>query len=220
MSSESKPAQPGRWSRPERGTLIVVSAPSGAGKSSLVKSALETVEDLKFSVSYTTRSSRPGEAEGRDYHFIGSEEFDKMRDRNEFLEWAEVHGNLYGTHRGAVEETLASGLDVILDIDVQGADQVRRQLPEAATVFILPPSFEVLRNRLESRNQNSASDLGRRLRTAAIEVQLYDRFDYVVVNEDLDRAARELEVIIWAERQRPQRNRNRIERIIETFGGK
>ncbi|HMG37081.1 MAG TPA: guanylate kinase [Blastocatellia bacterium] len=224
MSSESKTVEseslPPERARTERGTLVVVSAPSGAGKSSLVHRALQTVAGLKFSVSYTTREARPGESEGSDYHFIGIDEFVKMRERNEFLEWAEVHGNLYGTHRGAVEETLTSGHDMILDIDVQGADQVRRQLPEAATVFILPPSLEVLRNRLEIRNQNSVADLGRRLRNAAIEVQLYDRFDYVIVNDDLDRAARELVGIIFAERQRPQRNRNRIEGIIETFGGK
>jgi guanylate kinase len=203
----------------ERGSLIVVSAPSGAGKSSLVQRALKQVEGLKFSVSYTTRPPRQGERDKVDYCFVGREEFITARDKEEFLEWAEVHGNLYGTHRGAVEEMLASGFDVILDIDVQGAEQVRREAAESKTVFILPPSREVLEGRLRSRGQNTTDDLERRLRTATVEVQLYDLFDYVIVNDDLDRAAAELEAIIAAERQRPERNRNRIESIIKTFGG-
>jgi guanylate kinase len=205
--------------RPDRGNLIVVSAPSGAGKSSLVQRALRRVEGLRFSVSYTTRAPRSGEREGIEYSFVSVARFEQMCSRDEFLEWAEVHGNLYGTHRGAVEEMLTNGLDVILDIDVQGAEQVRRQLSDAATVFILPPSKAVLRSRLELRNQNSANDLDRRIRAAAIEVQLYERFDYVIINDDLDRAASELEAIIAAERRRPQRNRNRIEQILGTFGG-
>jgi guanylate kinase len=216
MSSD----QPAHPNAPERGSLIVVSAPSGAGKSSLVQRALLRLEGLQFSVSYTTRAPREGESEGVDYRFIAKTDFLAMCDRDEFLEWAEVHGNLYGTHRETVERALAAGRDIILDIDVQGAEQVRRQSSDAATVFILPPSREVLEARLRLRNLNSAADLDRRMRTAGIEVQLYEIFDYVIVNDDLDRASAALEAIIEAERHRPQRNRNKIERIIDTFGGK
>jgi guanylate kinase len=203
----------------ERGTLIVVSAPSGAGKSSLAERVLKRVEGLRFSISYTTRQPRGSEQDGVDYHFVSEDQFSEMRDRDEFLECAEVHGFLYGTHEALVEDLLSQGLDVMLDIDVQGAEQVRRRVPEAILVFIMPPSSEVLEARLRSRNLNSPLDTDRRLRNAAIEVQLYERFDYVVLNEDLDRALAQLEAIIIAERCRPDRQRNRIESVIATFGG-
>src|SRR5262245_50510979 len=128
----------------ERGTLIVVSAPSGAGKTSLAERALKRVPGLRFSVSYTTRGPRGGERNGVDYFFVDGEQFDAMRSRGEFLEWAEVHGHLYATHRAQVDEILNEGVDVILDIDVQGAEQVRRAAPDSISVFILPPSIEVL----------------------------------------------------------------------------
>ena len=203
----------------ERGKLIVVSAPSGAGKSSLAGRVLKRVEGLHFSVSYTTREARGLERHGVDYFFVSEEEFLAMSERGEFLESAEVHGNLYGTHESTVEEMLSAGVDVMLDIDVQGAEQVRRRVPEAVLVFILPPSREVLEARLRARNLNESSDIERRLRNASIEVQLYHRFDYVVINEDLDRALAQLEAIILGERGRPERQRNRIESIIATFGG-
>jgi guanylate kinase len=203
----------------ERGTLIVVSAPSGAGKSSLAERVLKRLEDLRFSVSYTTREPRGAEQNGVDYHFVSEDQFRAMRERGEFLECAEVHGWLYGTHEKPVEEMLSQGLDVMLDIDVQGAEQVRRRVPEAILIFILPPSCEVLDARLRARNLNAPEDIERRLRNAAIEVQLYERFDYVVLNEDLDRALAHLEAIIIAERCRPDRQRNRIEAVIDTFGG-
>jgi guanylate kinase len=142
-----------------------------------------------------------------------------MRERDEFLESAEVHGHLYGTHEKPIEEMLNQGFDVMLDIDVQGAEQVRRRVPEAVLIFILPPSCEVLESRLRARNLNAPEDIERRLRNAAIEVQLYERFDYAVVNDDLDRALAQLEAIIVAERCRPYRQRNRIESVIDTFGG-
>ena len=206
-------------SQPERGTLIVVSAPSGAGKSSLAERVLKRLEGLRFSISYTTRELRGAEQDGVDYHFVSEDEFGAMRERDEFLECAEVHGCFYGTHEKPVEELLAQGLDVMLDIDVQGAEQVRRRVPEAILIFIMPPSCEVLEARLRARNLNAPADIERRLRNAAIEVQLYDRFDYVVLNEDLDRALAQLEAIIIAERRRPDRQRNRIESVIATFGG-
>ncbi len=203
----------------ERGTLIVVSAPSGAGKSSLAGRVLKRFGDLRFSISYTTREARGSEQHGVDYYFVSESEFLAMRDRDEFLESAEVHGFLYGTHQKPVEEMLARGLDVMLDIDVQGAEEVRRRVPEAILVFILPPSCKVLEARLRARNLNAPDDIERRLRNAAIEVQLYERFHYVILNEDLDRALAQLEAIIVAERCRPDRQRNRIESVIDTFGG-
>jgi guanylate kinase len=203
----------------ERGKLIVVSAPSGAGKSSLAERVLKRVEGLHFSVSHTTREARGAEQHGVDYFFVSEAEFVGMREGGEFLESAEVHGNLYGTRENTVEEMLSAGVDVMLDIDVQGAEQVRRRVPEAVLVFILPPSQEVLEARLRARNLNEPWDIERRLRNASIEVQLYERFDYVVINEDLDRALAQLEAIILGERGRPERQRNRIESIIATFGG-
>ncbi|MFY9557044.1 MAG: guanylate kinase [Blastocatellia bacterium] len=214
LPAEQLPAGPA-----ERGNLIVVSAPSGAGKSSLAGRVLKRVPDLRFSTSYTTRELRGSEQDGIDYHFVSEQEFLAMRDREEFLESAEVHGHLYGTHQRLVEEVLSQGFDVMLDIDVQGAEQIRRRVPEAILIFILPPSREVLEARLRTRNLNHPEDIERRLRNAAIEVQLYDRFNYVVVNDELDRALAELEAIITAERCRPERQRNRIESIISTFGG-
>lgn len=203
----------------ERGILIVVSAPSGAGKSSLAERVLKLVSNLKFSISYTTREPRGTEQNGVDYYFVSQNEFESMQERREFLECAEVHGYLYGTHEKAVEEVLVTGCDVMLDIDVQGAEQVRRRVPDAILVFILPPSREILEARLRARNLNVPADSERRMRNAGIEVQLYERFDYVIVNDDLDRALTELEAIIIAERCRPDRQGNRIESIINTFGG-
>jgi len=206
-------------SQSERGSLIVVSAPSGAGKSSLAGRVLKRVEDLRFSISYTTRGPRGSEQDGVDYHFVSEDDFRIMRERDEFLECAEVHGFLYGTHEKPVKDLLSQGLDVMLDIDVQGAEEVRRRAPEAILIFIMPPSCEVLDARLRARNLNEPDDIERRLRNAAIEVQLYERFDYVVLNDDLDRALGQLEAIIVAERCRPDRQRNRIESVIDTFGG-
>ena len=203
----------------ERGNLIVVSAPSGAGKSSLAERALKRIEGLKFSVSYTTREPRGAERDGVDYHFVSEQVFRAMSDGGEFLESAEVHGYMYATHRAAVEELLAQGLDVILDIDVQGAEQVKRRVADAITVFILPPSREILEARLRSRNLNEPADLERRLRNATVEVKLYVDFDYVIVNDDLDRALGSLEAIIAGERCRLSRQGKYVESIVNTFGG-
>jgi guanylate kinase len=200
------------------GRLIVVSAPSGAGKSSLVEQALQRVESLRYSISYTTRKARGQERDKVDYYFVSEDDFIAMRHRGEFLECAEVHGKLYGTHRSMVEEMTRRGFDVILDIDVQGAEQIRRQMPEAVTVFIMPPSRQVLEARLRSRNLNDPADLERRLKNASGEVKLYKMFDYVVVNDDLKRAANTLVSIIRAERTRPARQTGRIEEILQTFG--
>ncbi|HKA17251.1 MAG TPA: guanylate kinase [Blastocatellia bacterium] len=219
MSSKNLPTSVPQPEQPERGTLIVVSAPSGAGKSSLADRVLKRISDLRFSISYTTRAPRGTEQHGVDYYFVSEEEFSAMRERDEFLECAEVHGYSYGTHEKPIEEMLSQGFDVMLDIDVQGAEQVRRRIAEAVLIFILPPSSEVLEARLRARNLNAPADIERRLRNAAIEVQLYERFDYAVLNDDLDRALDQLEAIIVAERCRPFRQRNRIESVIATFGG-
>ncbi|HVG20542.1 MAG TPA: guanylate kinase [Blastocatellia bacterium] len=203
----------------ERGNLIVVSAPSGAGKSSLVQRALKKVTRLKYSISYTTRTPRGAEEHGVDYFFVSEADFLRMRERGEFLESAEVHGYFYGTHRATVEAMLDKGFDVILDIDVQGAEQILLHMPESVTVFIMPPTKKILESRLRARNLNAPDDLERRLRNATAEVRLYDRFDYVIINEIRDRAFGWLKAIIIAERRRPGRQKKRLQSIIATFGG-
>lgn len=202
-----------------QGRLIVVSGPSGAGKSSLVRLTLGRLDRLHFSVSHTTRGARGTERQGIDYYFVSKEEFLVMRERGEFLEYAEVYGQLYGTSRREIEKATSQGLDVLLDIDVQGADQVRHKFPEAITTLVLPPSREVLEERLRARNLNRPEDLERRLRTAAAEVKRFREFDYIVVNDDLERAASQLEAIIRAERQRVERQAETAKTIISGFGG-
>jgi guanylate kinase len=203
----------------ERGNLIVVSAPSGAGKSTIAERVLGRIEALRYSISCTTRKPRGAESDGIEYYFISDEDFDGRLQRGEFLEWAEVHGSRYGTLQRHVEEMLGQGSDVMLDIDVQGAEQIRRRVPEAVTVFILPPSGDALERRLRMRNLNDRADVERRLRNAVAEVRLYEKFKYVIVNEYLDQAAAVLEAIVIAERHRPERQRERARCIIETFGG-
>ena len=202
-----------------RGNLIIVTAPSGAGKSSLVHHALKSLDKLCYSISYTTRPPRGSEQDDVDYHFVGVAEFQAMRERGEFLESAEVHGNFYGTHREATERLLEAGNDVIFDIDVQGASQVLRLLPQAVTVFILPPSRSVLEARLRLRRLNTEEDLARRLQNAADEVRHCGDFKYVIVNDDLEKACAALDAIILAERQRAERQKELFEHIISTFGG-
>ncbi|HET9531410.1 MAG TPA: guanylate kinase, partial [Blastocatellia bacterium] len=202
-----------------KGNLIVVTAPSGAGKSSLVERSLLRLDLLRYSVSYTTRQARGSERDGVNYFFVSEVEFQKMRERGEFLECAEVHGHLYGTHRATIEKMMDEGFDVILDIDVQGAGQIRRQMSDAVTIFVLPPSREVLESRLRARNLNTAPDLERRLRNAVAEVRAYGDFKYVIINDDLDRATAALEAIIVAERHRMERQKGAALDILSTFGG-
>ena len=206
--------------RPDCGNLIVVSAPSGAGKSTLVHRVLQCDPLLRFSVSYTTRKARGAERNGVEYYFVSENDFAEMRERGEFLESAQVHGFLYGTKRELIDQTLATGHDAILDIDVQGAAQIRGSLPGAVTVFILPPSRQVLQLRLESRNLNEPTDIERRIRNATEEVRTYNDFDYVIVNDDLERATAALQALIVGERHRPGRQRKAAQAIIDTFGGK
>jgi guanylate kinase len=218
MSSETGP--PSEHSAPPRpGNLIVVSAPSGAGKSSLVRDVLSRVERLRYSISVTTRKPRGDERHGVDYYFVSEAEFLAMRERGEFLEWAEVHGNFYGTLKKAVEEMLASGDDVILDLDVQGAASIQSLRPDAVTVFLLPPSRHVLEERLRARGSDSPRELSRRLRNAAAEVRRFSSFKYIIVNDDRARARASLEAIILAERQALDRMRDIASAIVKTFGG-
>lgn len=215
MSNEGYPTE----GHAASGNLIVVSAPSGAGKSSLVELALKRVDRLRYSISYTTRKARGAEQHGVNYYFVTEDEFVAMRDRGDFLETAKVHGAYYATPASLIKASLAGGEDVILDIDVQGARQIRALLPDAVTVFILPPSREALESRLRLRNLNEVEDLERRLRNAAVEVRLYEDFKYIIVNDSLERASAQLEAIIVAERQRSDRQHNTAKAIIATFGG-
>jgi guanylate kinase len=180
----------------KRGRLIVISAPSGAGKTSLVKALLARRPDLRLSVSHTTRKRRPTEAEGREYHFVSAPEFERLVAQGEFLEHARVFDNFYGTSRAYVEQQLAAGHDVLLEIDWQGARQVRAAMPQCVSVFVLPPAREALAQRLARRATDSAEVIARRLADAAADMSHYREFDYVVVNDDFEQAVAELERII------------------------
>lgn len=174
------------------GQLFIVSAPSGAGKSSLVKALLEKDPAIRLSISYTTRAPRPGELDGAHYHFVGREDFQARLERGEFLESAEVYGNYYGTSQPWIEAEMAAGRDILLEIDWQGAAQVRRLMPRAKSIFILPPSIAELRRRLEGRGTDSAEIIARRMAAAAEDVSHALEFDYLVVNEDFDAALADL----------------------------
>ena len=185
-----------------RGTLFIISAPSGAGKTSLVRALLDSVHNLVVSVSHTTRPMRPGEQDGVDYHFVDTDTFLALARDGGFLEHAEVFDRHYGTTQAAVEESLGSGRDVILEIDWQGAQQVRLKMPECQSIFILPPSRAVLEQRLRDRGQDSEATIQRRLREAAGEISHYDEFDFLVVNDDFPKALAELIAIVTADRVR------------------
>jgi guanylate kinase len=185
--------------------LIVVSSPSGGGKGTLIDRVLKTVPGVSYSVSYTTRDARAGEQEGREYFFVTKALFEEMIGRGEFLEWANVYGHLYGTSHAQVERERDAGHDIVLEIDVQGAESIRGLVPDAVTVFILPPSFELLKNRLTARGTDSPADLERRLRGAPAEVEQYKFFQYVILNDDINRASAQLAAVIYAERARRDR---------------
>lgn len=188
-----------------RGTLFVVSAPSGAGKTTLCREARLRLPDLAYSVSYTTRAPRPGEIEGSDFHFVSERAFRDLRDRGEFAEWASVHGHLYGTRASVLEAALEDGRDILLDIDTQGADQLRRRYPHAVLVFIVAPSMAELEQRLRERRSDAAGDIDRRLARAREEIAMWRRYDYLIVNRDLKDAVEHLTAIIMAERLRTRR---------------
>lgn len=185
-----------------RRLLIVVSAPSGAGKTSLCEEAVRQIPDLVHSVSYTTRVPRPHERHGRDYYFVDAGTFQRMVEAGEFAEWARVHGHLYGTSKALLEAHLTAGKDIILDIDTQGAAQLKRVYPEGIFVFILPPSWEQLERRLRARQSDSPEEIERRLRKAREEMKVFQEYDYVIINDVLERAVSRLCAIIVAERCR------------------
>jgi guanylate kinase len=185
--------------------LVVVSAPSGAGKTSLCEWVVAAVPNLAHSVSFTTRPPRPDERDGRDYHFVDEATFRAMADRGEFAEWAVVHGHLYGTSQALLQRHFAAGQDVILDIDTQGAAILRREHPDAVSVFIVPPSWAMLEERLRRRRSDAEADVQRRLQRAREEVIHYAEYQYVIVNDEFARAAEELKAIILAERRRSHR---------------
>lgn len=182
------------------GTLYIVSAPSGAGKTSLVTALTNDDQQIRVSVSHTTRAMRPGETHGVNYHFVIHEEFKALIEQGDFLEHAEVFGNFYGTSRSALQQTLAQGYDLILEIDWQGAQQVRKLMPDALSIFILPPSQQALRERLDGRGQDSEEIIAGRMKEAVSEMVHYDEYDYVIINDDFDVALQELKAVFVANR--------------------
>ncbi len=200
-----------------KGNLIIISSPSGGGKGTLIKEILKNVPNIGYSVSYTTRPMREGEEDGRHYFFVSQEKFKELIDAGEFLEYATVHGNFYGTLIRQITSEIALGRDIILEIDVQGAESIRRKMPEAVSIFILPPTFDVLKARLTARATEKQNDLALRLRNSFAEVQRFSEFEYVVINDSVERASVDLERIILAERLRRIRQTDSIRAILGSF---
>src|SRR5438309_9805540 len=200
-----------------RGMLIVVSSPSGGGKGTLIDRVLQTVPGVSYSVSYTTRAPRGAEQDGREYFFVPRATFEGLIRQGEFLEWADVYGHLYGTSKAQVERERAAGKDIILEIDVQAAASIRQLIDDEVSIFILPPSFELLRNRLAARGTDSLADLERRLRGAPAEVEQYKCFQYVILNDDIDRASAQLASVIYAERARRERQEPKLKETLADF---
>lgn len=203
-----------------RGSIIIISAPSGSGKSTLVKQLLASVPHLVFSVSHTTRPRRAGEINGREYFFVTPARFKRMIAAHAFAEWADVFGNLYGTSWKQVRTAQAAGQDVLLDIDVQGHQQVRRRLPEAVSVFVLPPSYRELERRLRHRHSDAPEVIVRRLKAARVEMLRWREYDYLVVNDHLDRATQALTFVVKAAGLRRHNLEGRARDIQKSFGGK
>jgi guanylate kinase len=205
-----------------RGELFLLSAPSGAGKTTLIRNVMDAVARaggprLEFSVSHTTRPPRHGEVDGKDYHFVGVPEFQAMIAADQFLEWAEVHGNYYGTSANAVLPLLEGGADVLVDLDVQGAERLMHRFPEAHSIFVLPPSYADLVERLRGRRLDGAAEIAGRLAVSLWEIRRYDRYQYVIINADAKRASHALEAIVVEKRQRRQRMQAEIDAILADF---
>lgn len=200
-------------------SVFIISAPSGSGKSTLVDRILHDIPGLTFSISYTTRPARGNERSGEHYHFISRDEFEERIDRGEFLEYANVFGNYYGTHRSILEDARSRGLDLVLDIDVQGAAQLKVQIPEAVSIFVLAPSRQILEQRLRARSEDSDEVIRRRLADAAREIGNYIAYDYVLINSEVEPSVRTLAAIVKAERARRARMEDRIRPILDTFEG-
>ena len=184
------------------GLLFVVSAPSGAGKTTLCRAVMDSLEQVRHSISYTTRKPRPGELDGRDYYFIAENRFREMVEAGDFAEWAEVHSNFYGTSRRVLDGMRGEGIDVILDIETQGAKQIRKKYGQAVFIFVMPPSLGVLEERLRNRRSDHEDEIRKRMTRARDEIRDYVLYDYVIVNRDFDRALFELRAVITAERSR------------------
>jgi len=196
------------------GILFIISAPSGTGKTSLVKALIDSLSNIVVSVSHTTRPVRPGELDGINYHFVSVDAFKKMFDEHEFLETAEVYGNFYGTSKQCVRKTLDQGKDVILEIEWQGARQVRKLFPEAVSIFILPPNKAALKQRLESRGQDNAVIIAKRLELASQEVNCQGEYNYLIVNDQFEVALSDLRSIVRAEHSKQGRQEKRLEALL------
>lgn len=205
----------------ERGEMFLLSAPSGAGKTTLIRAvlsgALAGLDRIEFSVSHTTRRPRPGEVDGEDYHFVSPEAFQQMIAEDRFLEWAEVHGHYYGTSAGAVEPFLADGVDMVIDLDVQGAERLMARFPEAHSIFIMPPSYDDLETRLRGRSSDDPAEIARRLAVSLWEIRRFDRYQYVIINDDAERASWALAAIVIEKRHRRERIRERAGRVLADF---
>lgn len=199
------------------GNLIIISSPSGGGKGTLIKEVLKTLPNIGYSVSFTTRETRVGEQHEKDYFFVSRAEFERLIEQGEFLEYATVHDNFYGTSIKQVKKEIEAGHDIILEIDVQGAESVRAKIPEAVSVFILPPSFEVLRRRLIARATEKESHLALRLKNSFDEVNRFSEFEYVVINDEVIKATIDLQTIILAERLKRIRQSRAIQGILDSF---
>ena len=220
MSNETSPGErrtPPSGDLTRRGLLFVVSAPSGTGKTTVVERLVQVVPDLSLSRSYTSRQARPGECDGVDYNFITRTRFEAMIAGEAFLEWADVFGNLYGTGAADSERALSAGRDLVLVIDVQGARQVRRRCEGTVGIFVMPPSYAVLEQRLRGRSKDPEAAMQRRLQTAREEVAAFAEYDYVVINDELDACVERLRAVVVAERTRLRTARPEAERILRTF---
>lgn len=200
-----------------RGNLFILSAPSGAGKSSLINALLKKHADMKVSVSHTTRAPRPGEENGVHYHFASTDEFKALIAKDDFFEWAQVFDNYYGTSKQAIESQLDAGIDVFLDIDWQGARQVKAQIPDTATIFVAPPSKEELKRRLTQRGQDSAEVIAERMTKAVSEISHYHEFDFIVVNDDFEAALNELDAIVTTRRLRKEKQIIRYQSLFDNL---
>ncbi len=203
--------------KPSRGQLLIISAPSGAGKTSLIKALVDAETRIEVSVSHTTRPMRPGERDGINYYFVSEAEFLSLRDAGAFFEWAEVFGNFYGTGIAQLEARLAEGADVILEIDWQGAQQVRRLLPDSAWAFILPPSVDALKARLQSRGQDNDDTIDVRMGAARSEISHWEEADYLIINDDFDTALTELRAVVHSLRLRTSQQRIVLDELINSL---
>jgi guanylate kinase len=203
--------------RSARGSVFVVSAPSGAGKTTLCRRLFEELQGIVFSVSYTTRKPRAGEQEGVDYQFTDRADFERRRKKGELVEWAMVDGQMYGTSAAQVKQATAAGQDILLDIDTQGAENVRHLIPDAVLIFVLPPSREALRERLEGRGTENPEALARRMSLARGEIQKASMYDYIVINDELDAAYQQLRAIVIGTRCRRERQMGRVKEITAAF---